>query len=44
MFLVRSYTLCVRLDLMVPKLPVFILSLFIEAFSDSFPALLLYRT
>ena len=36
----RSYTLCVRLYLMVSKLPVFILSLFIEAFSDSFHALL----
>ena len=44
MLLVRSYTLCVRLDLMISKLPVFILSLFIEAFSDSFHALLFYIT
>ena len=44
MLLVRSYTLCVRLDLMVSKLPVFILSPFIEAFSVSFHALLFYTT
>ena len=40
MLLGRSCTLFVRLYLMVSKLPVFILSLFIEEFSDSFHALL----
>ena len=44
MLLGRSFTLCVRLDLMVSKLPVFILPLFIETFSDCFHALLLYTT
>ena len=38
------FTLCVRLAVMVSKLPVFILPLFIEAFSDCFHALLLYTT
>ena len=40
----RSFTLCIRLDLMVSKLPVFLLPLFIGAFSDCFHALLLYTT
>ena len=44
MLLGRSYTLCVRLYLLVSMLPVFILSLFIEAFSDSFHALLFLIT
>ena len=42
--LCRSYTLCIRLDLMVLKLPVFILPLFIETFSDCFHANMIYKT
>ena len=42
MLLGRSYTLCVRLYLMVSKLPVFILSLFIEAFSVYFHTSLIF--
>ena len=42
MLLGRSCNLCVRLYLMVSKLPVFILSLFIEAFSVYFHASLIF--
>ena len=44
MLLVCSYTLCVRLDLMVSKLPMFILSLFIETFGDCFHAIVFSQT